>query len=64
LGAIALSFQEQGSQVSTADLDRVIPHLEEGFAIVKKPSWKFREQAVTAISKPLTLLKQERAGRN
>ncbi len=63
LGAIALSFQEQGSQVSTADLDRVIPHLEEGFAIVKKPSWKFREQAITSISKPLALLKKERAGR-
>jgi HEAT repeat protein len=63
LGAIALSFQEQGSQVSTADLDRVIPHLEAGLAIVKKPSWKFREQAITSIREPLALLKKERAGR-
>ncbi|NJL61435.1 MAG: HEAT repeat domain-containing protein [Methylacidiphilales bacterium] len=63
MGAIALSFQEQGSQVSTADLDRVIPHIERGFAIVKKPSWKFREQAITSISEPLAALKKERTAR-
>jgi HEAT repeat protein len=58
LGAIAVSFQEQGTQVSSADLDKVITHLSKALTIMKKPDWKFREQAVTSIDVPLAALKK------
>ncbi|MEA5574201.1 HEAT repeat domain-containing protein [Calothrix sp. UHCC 0171] len=58
LGAIALSFQEQGNQVSSSDLDKIIPHFETALKVMQKPNWKFREQAITSISVPLAALKK------
>jgi HEAT repeat protein len=63
LGAIGVSVQEQASQVSTSDLDKMIAHLEKADKVVANPNLKFRQQAIASIQTPLEALKKEKLQR-
>jgi HEAT repeats len=59
LGSIGVSLQENLKQLSKQELDTAVTNLEKALKVLQNPSFKFREQAITSVSDPLTILKQE-----
>ncbi|MEC4814114.1 MAG: HEAT repeat domain-containing protein [Scytonema sp. PMC 1069.18] len=64
LGNIGVKLQENLKQLSKQELDTVIVNLEKALKILQDPSLKFREEAITSVREPLTILKRESVKRN